>query len=374
MSKKNISIIIPVYNSEKYISKTFESLLNQTIGFENLEIIFVDDNSKDNSGEIIDKYSKEYSNVISVHLKENSGYAGRPRNIGIEKSNSEYLMFLDSDDYFNEDACEILYAEINKNPDIDMVLGGYSNISSNSKNDKYIRNKKQEKTLYKDGKNDYVLLTTPPSISSKIFRKKLLIENDIKFPEGIPAQDLVFVCKAICCSNLILSLNKFLVYNRRLREDPNNLSVTQNIEISYILKSMQAYWLLIDICEKFDINKNCAYSLLSDHYSFLTFQLNKSGLSKKEYNDIFESEEYTFLKNNSYYKNEKPFNLYFRILEGNISDGLDYMQLLKKFYNTQNENNILKKKNKKLKKEKDDILSSNSWKLTSPLRKIKNIK
>ena len=66
--------------------------------------------------------------------------------------------------------------------------------------------------------------------------------------------------------------------------------------------------------------------------------------------------------------------LYFRILEGNISDGLDYMQLLKKFYNTQNENNILKKKNKKLKKEKDDILSSNSWKLTSPLRKIKNIK
>ncbi|MEE1335016.1 glycosyltransferase family 2 protein, partial [Methanobrevibacter sp.] len=244
--------------------KTFESLLNQTIGFENLEIIFVDDNSKDNSGEIIDKYSKEYSNVISVHLKENSGFAGRPRNIGIEKSNTEYLMFLDSDDYFNEDACEMLYSEINKNPDIDMVLGGYTNIRSNSKNNKYIRNKKQQKTLYKGGKNDYVLLTTPPSISSKIFRKKLLIENDIRFPEGIPAQNLVFVCNAICCSNLILSLNKYLVYNRRLREDPNNLSVTQNIKIPYILKSMQAYRLLIDICEKFDINKNCGYGLLSD--------------------------------------------------------------------------------------------------------------
>lgn len=374
MSKKNISIIIPVYNSEKYIPKTFESLLNQTIGFENLEILFVDDNSKDNSGEIIDKYSKEYSNVISVHLKENSGFAGRPRNIGIEKSNTEYLMFLDSDDYFNEDACEMLYSEINKNPDIDMVLGGYTNIRSNSKNNKYIRNKKQQKTLYKGGKNDYVLLTTPPSISSKIFRKKLLIENDIRFPEGIPAQDLVFVCNAICCSNLILSLNKYLVYNRRLREDPNNLSVTQNIKIPYILKSMQAYRLLIDICEKFDINKNCGYGLLSDHYSFLTSQLNKSGLNKEEYNDIFESEEYRFLKNNSYYNNEKPFNLYFKILEANISEGLDYMQLLKKFYITQNENKNLKRENKKLKKEKDDILSSNSWKLTSPLRKIKNIK
>lgn len=255
-----------------------------------------------------------------------------------------------------------------------MVLGGYTNIRSNSKNNKYIRNKKQQKTLYKDGKNDYVLLTTPPSISSKIFRKKLLIENDIRFPEGIPAQDLVFVCNTICCSNLILSLNKYLVYNRRLREDPNNLSVTQNIKIPYILKSMQAYRLLIDICEKFDINKNCGYGLLSDHYSFLTSQLNKSGLNKEEYNDIFESEEYKFLKNNSYYKNEKPFNLYFKILEANISDGLDYMQLLKKFYITQNENKNLKRENKKLKKEKDDILSSNSWKLTSPLRKIKNIK
>ena len=113
---------------------------------------------------------------------------------------------------------------------------------------------------------------------------------------------------------------------------------------------------------------------LSDHYSFLTSQLNKSGLNKEEYNDIFESEEYRFLKNNSYYNNEKPFNLYFKILEANISDGLDYMQLLKKFYITQNENKNLKRENKKLKKEKDDILSSNSWKLTSPLRKIKNIK
>lgn len=169
-------------------------------------------------------------------------------------------------------------------------------------------------------------------------------------------------------------MNKYLVYNRRLREDPNNLSVTQNIKIPYILKSMQAYRLLIDICEKFDINKNCGYGLLSDHYSFLTSQLNKSGLNKEEYNDIFESEEYRFLKNNSYYNNEKPFNLYFKILEANISEGLDYMQLLKKFYITQNENKNLKRENKKLKKEKDDILSSNSWKLTSPLRKIKNIK
>ena len=69
MSKKLISIIIPIYNSEKYISNTFDSLLNQTIGFENLEVIFVDDCSTDDSYEIISQYSKEHENVIAIQLE-----------------------------------------------------------------------------------------------------------------------------------------------------------------------------------------------------------------------------------------------------------------------------------------------------------------
>ena len=372
MSKKLISIIIPIYNCEKYISNTFKSLLNQTIGFENLEVIFVDDCSTDDSYEIISQYSKEYGNVKAMQLERNSGYAGRPRNVGISEASAEYLMFLDSDDWFNEDACEVLYSEIISSKRIDMAVGGYSNIYTNSKEDKFIRRKKRnDKKKYKNAKNDHILLTAPPSISSKIFRKKFLIDNDIYFPEGIPAQDLVFVCKAICCSDLVLSLNDYLVYNRTIRNDKENLSVSQNIKPSYIIGSMKAYGLLIDLCKEFKVKKDCAYDMLFEHYRYLVERLNKSNMEKADYEKLLNSEEYSYLKNNDYYKSEKNFDLFFKFLELNTEDALNFTKTMRKFYDFKNENKNLKRENKKLKKNLENILSSNSWKITKPLRKIK---
>lgn len=375
MSKKLISIIIPIYNCEQYISNTFKSLLNQTIGFENLEVIFVDDCSTDDSYEIISQFAKEYDNVMAMQLERNSGYAGRPRNVGIDKASAEYLMFLDSDDWFNEDACEVLYSEIISNKRIDMVAGGYSNIFPNSKDDRFIRRKKRNnKKKYKNAKNDHVLLIAPPSISSKIFRKKFLIDNDITFPEGIPAQDLVFVCKAICCSDLVLSLNDYLVYNRTIRNDGENLSVSQNIKPSYIIGCMKAYGLLIDLCKEFNIKKDCAYDMLFVHYQYLLEQLNKGNINKEDYENLLKSEEYSYLKNNEYYKSEKNFDLFFKLFELNTKDAQNFAKNMRKFYDLKNENKNLKRENKRLRKKQENILSSKSWKITKPLRKIKKIR
>ena len=108
----NISIIIPVYNKEDTIQRAFESIKNQSIGFESLEVIFVDDSSIDNSVNIIKELSDNYKNVKSINLSENSGFAGKPRNVGIENATAPYLMFLDPDDVFLEDACKILYESI----------------------------------------------------------------------------------------------------------------------------------------------------------------------------------------------------------------------------------------------------------------------
>ncbi|WP_082398007.1 glycosyltransferase family 2 protein [Methanobrevibacter arboriphilus] len=102
--------------------KTIDSVINQTIGFENIELIIIDDNSKDNTQQIINEYAKKYSNIKSKYLDENSGYPGKPRNIGIELSTSDYIIFLDSDDYFEKDACEILYEKINSEK-ADLVFG-----------------------------------------------------------------------------------------------------------------------------------------------------------------------------------------------------------------------------------------------------------
>ena len=117
-----VSVIIPVFNVEDYLENAFKSLKNQTFGFENLEVIFVDDASTDSSPQIIEEYSNNYDNVISIFLDKNSGYGGRPRNVGMNYATSDYLMFLDPDDVFLEDACEILYNQITSE-NLEIVCG-----------------------------------------------------------------------------------------------------------------------------------------------------------------------------------------------------------------------------------------------------------
>ena len=125
MQEYKISVIIPVYNGEKHLSHAINSLLQQTIGFENLQIILIDDCSTDKSLEIIDLYVSKYPNMVSIHLAENSGFVGQPRNIGMKRANADHYMFLDQDDWFTDTACEVLYEKIVQ-PNTDIVSGYHS--------------------------------------------------------------------------------------------------------------------------------------------------------------------------------------------------------------------------------------------------------
>ncbi len=113
-----ISVIVPVYNTGKYVKKCLDSLINQTVKKE-LEIIIVNDGSTDNSEEIIKRYMKknDKQEIIKYYAKENEGIA-KTRNFGIEKATSEYIMFVDSDDYIDEQTIEKLKPYIEKNIDI----------------------------------------------------------------------------------------------------------------------------------------------------------------------------------------------------------------------------------------------------------------
>ena len=93
-----VSVIIPVYNAEDTLKNAVDSVVNQTIGFENIELILVDDNSSDGSKEIISDYANEYDNVKPIFLSKNSGSPSMPRNVGIDNATAPYLMFLDNDD------------------------------------------------------------------------------------------------------------------------------------------------------------------------------------------------------------------------------------------------------------------------------------
>lgn len=112
-----VSVVVPVYNEEKYLNQCIESLINQT--FRSIQIVLVDDGSKDSSGTIIDTYAKQFSNIESYHKK--NGGSSSARNFGLSKAKGEYVAFLDSDDWLESDTIEILYNIAVKNGEVDIV-------------------------------------------------------------------------------------------------------------------------------------------------------------------------------------------------------------------------------------------------------------
>lgn len=123
-----ISVIVPVYNVEKYIDKCINSIINQT--YKNLEIILVDDGSPDNCGNICDEYSKKDNRIIVIH-KENGGVSSA-RNIGIKNAKGKWITFVDSDDWIENDYVEKL-SKIGIQNKAEVVLCGYNRIYNNDK-------------------------------------------------------------------------------------------------------------------------------------------------------------------------------------------------------------------------------------------------
>ena len=115
MNKELISVIVPVFNVEKYLERCVETIVNQT--YKNLEIILVNDGSTDNSGELCDELAKKDNRIKVVH-KENGGLSDA-RNTGERESTGEYIIFIDSDDYIHHEMLNTLYTQIvEKNADV----------------------------------------------------------------------------------------------------------------------------------------------------------------------------------------------------------------------------------------------------------------
>ncbi|WP_296880798.1 glycosyltransferase [uncultured Methanobrevibacter sp.] len=245
-----ISIIVPVFNVGDTLQNAFDSIKSQTIGFENIEVIFVDDKSTDDSADIIRDFSKKYNNVKSICLSENSGFAGKPRNVGIENATAPYLMFLDPDDIFLENACEILYKRISEN-DLELVSGNYD-INRDSKT---IRNNWDILKL-EDGEScqvqcideNFNLLLTTPSVWSKIFKKEFILKEDIDFLVGVPAQDLVFVTESLLKARGIEFINTPVVEYIPRQSD----SVTSKKSKSVLAGFIKSYTAVLNIAKEHD--------------------------------------------------------------------------------------------------------------------------
>ena len=338
MSKK-VSIVIPVYNVENYIKKSLDSIINQTFNFNDIEVIMVDDCSTDNSGIIIDEYASKYDNFKSIHLDENSGAAGKPRNVGLNMASSEFVMFLDSDDCFRRDAIEKLYRNILRDNELDIVLGGYKNIYENNKTEIILPSGNFNESLFEDTKRSVDLIKINPAISAKLFRRSLLLKNNITFPEGIPGQDLVFILNSFFNARKVLSLNNFIVYNRFLRFTGINKSISLNITQKYLLGLIKAYSLTLNVCMLNKIDLELTKLILIHHLQFFNNQILRKGFSLEELSMLFNSSVFNEFKSHEFFDLASEFKLIF----DNIENKNYYNGELIKYIRLNVENNVFYK-------------------------------
>ena len=197
---RKFSIIIPVYNTEKYLEKCISSVINQK--YKNFEVILIDDGSKDNSGAICDEYAKKDNKVKVIH-QINAGVS-TARNVGIKNANGKYIIFLDSDDSLNGESLTRLNDIIEKNEEIDCIL---YNVDGEFKDGMY----KEEKL-----KSLIVQLIITEKINppwNKVYKRNIIEENNIVFDKNIQiGEDLLFSITYLSYANNICILNEEL-YN-----------------------------------------------------------------------------------------------------------------------------------------------------------------
>ncbi len=219
-----ISVIIPVYNVDKYLDDCIKSLMKQSIGFENLEVIMVDDCSTDNSSMIMKRYEHQCENVKCIYLKENSGSAGKPRNEAIKIASAEYLMFLDSDDLFYENACEILLKTI-KEKEVDLVSGYYIVFEETDGYDDNIfvgKDIKEKVYLMPEDLKDITELKN--GFWCKIYKKNVIVQNKIEFPENIIGQDSVFFWRYLFKVNTLYYISVPVCKYRQRKKNDKSVS------------------------------------------------------------------------------------------------------------------------------------------------------
>lgn len=230
--KIKVSVIVPVYNVEKFIDKCLNSLVKQSL--KEIEVIVVNDGTKDNSQKIVDKYVKKYPDKIKSYIKENGGQ-GSARNYGLKKASGEYIGYVDSDDFVEKDMYKKLYNKAKEN-NYDIVVCGNYNVSEDYQNkniDAFINNYNTDLENIFFGKM---------AVWNKIYKRDILIKNKLEFKEKVWYEDLAFTLKAIMNSNTFAFIDEPL-YDYLIREGStmNNSNVQRNLEILDAFNDILSY-------------------------------------------------------------------------------------------------------------------------------------
>lgn len=290
-----VSIIIPVYNSEMFIEKCIDSVLEQS--FNEYEIILINDGSKDGSKQILDEYKERYPEKIVVIHQENMGVS-KTRNNAIKMAKGRYIMFIDNDDYIDKDYVEVFVKEIEEQ-DFDVVLGGYRRPNENGKIIKELKLPQEEWAKF--------MIFAP---WAKIYKREYLIKNNIEFLPINIGEDVYFNLQAMLISKKIKIID-YIGYNWYFNTGSVSNTTQKNI------KNLQVYELL-NSCYEVLKEKNILeenYEIVEMYFIryivwFLLFSTKKLEYKtiKEEYNKIFKwlEEKFPNYKNNKLLVITKP--------------------------------------------------------------------
>ncbi|MCD8873389.1 glycosyltransferase family 2 protein [Mammaliicoccus sciuri] len=283
--EKVLSIIVPVYNKEKFLKECVESIGNLEISKDKIEALFIDDLSTDNSYEILKEYEKQHDFVKVIQLDVNSGSPSKPRNVGIKEAKGEYVTFLDADDWLDSKGMPILINQVKENgSDV-----GFAQIIKHE--DKSITNPARFTSFKIDNNlipyeiNKIFRAVGPPG---KILKRSIIINNNIEFKHMKYGEDKLFFIEAISKCNTA-SMNDVPVYHvNRYSENDSLVKQTDIIEKSY---------LNLDVLKEvlnLELHETAEYQALSRivELDFITRLFNRkhflNRLDKKPYYDIFD--------------------------------------------------------------------------------------
>lgn len=285
------SIIIPVYNSKKYLKNCIDSILSQT--YKNYEIILVDDESTDGSERICDEYSKKDKRIICIH-KKNGGTAAA-RNTGIKKATGKYITFIDNDDYWSNDNALYEINEYLTESKADILMYDTNSYWENlnklvepnrTLNRDKVVNKPKEKALCEIIKSGCMCR----AVWAKVIKRELIVKNNIYFRDGIRNEDTEFTGKLILYAETYDWYDKrFYIYRKGTGSAQTDKKVSLK-EVTDLLFVVKEFKKAVESKKFKDDIKNNLYSYISYPYAVLigqSYELRES-LSKDQYNDIKE--------------------------------------------------------------------------------------
>ena len=248
-----LSVIIPVYNQEKYLSKCLDSVLKQDM--KDIEIICVDDGSTDKSAEILRSYQKQDAR-IKILSQENK-YAGCARNLGLAIANGEYVHFLDSDDYLFDNVYQKLYNILRLN-NLEFIKFK-AKIFDNETNENIVHNwtelvgtipKKDFGRLLSFENDAKTLSNLPDTCWSGIYKKSFLLEHNISFNDFKIANDTSFFIQCIINATQVMIVDEYVVHWRA-----NAGASLMDNRIKYYHYQFKSFKLILDLCQNIEKSK-----------------------------------------------------------------------------------------------------------------------